>query len=216
MLGSVTHCGRSSVGRASASQAEGREFEPRRPLSLHQAKSRHFMRSLVRRPDVKERHRASYRVSSEPREKPRTCIDCHSRGERHGNLLAAIGHRLLDVTTLRLAQIPAQNASAGGFKSLMRDHDLHGVAPRRYKIRARLPDPQPAILATHDRGTSRLKVTLRFSARSPVEADDSASAALMRARRPPAPETKRQVPGASADTNGSERASSPLQGSWSA
>ena len=28
-----TYCGNSSVGRASASQAEGREFEPRLPLT---------------------------------------------------------------------------------------------------------------------------------------------------------------------------------------
>ena len=30
----MKNCGSSSVGRASASQAEGREFEPRLPLSI--------------------------------------------------------------------------------------------------------------------------------------------------------------------------------------
>ncbi len=35
-------CGSSSVGRASASQAEGREFEPRLPLTENACESRRF------------------------------------------------------------------------------------------------------------------------------------------------------------------------------
>ena len=47
--------GRSSVGRASASQAEGRGFDPRRPLRFQRGGTSHF---LSRHPDLRDTERA--------------------------------------------------------------------------------------------------------------------------------------------------------------
>jgi hypothetical protein len=68
----MTPRGRSSVGRASASQAEGREFEPRRPLRESPG-DRGFLyaalglptRSCSRRPGL---YRAAFRLARRPQE----------------------------------------------------------------------------------------------------------------------------------------------------